>query len=66
MPGEPPQQIRKISVVWIFILRIWSALPIQEINYGSANTIGFVNVYILNRQSWSKGEMVKIWQDIAF
>ncbi len=63
-----PQKIRKFSVVWIFILQIWSASPIQEINYGSANTNGFVNVHILNRQSGPEGphEMVKKWQNVAY
>ncbi len=48
-------------------MQIWSALAIQEINYGSSNTNGIVNVHIMNRQSGWKGvEMVKKWQDIAF
>ncbi len=39
MLGEPPKKIRKISVVSMFILQIWSALSIQEINYDSANIL---------------------------
>ncbi len=59
MPGES-------QFVWIYILQIWSPLPIQERNYG---TIGFVNVHILNRRLIERGEnreMVKKWQDIAY
>ncbi len=63
--GEPLKNPQTL-IVRVFILQIWSALPIQEINYGSANTIGFVNVHILNRQSRSKGKMVKKWQGIAY
>jgi hypothetical protein len=69
VPGGP-QKIRKISIVQIFILQIWSALPIQEVNYVwfrqyfvadvlffpiLLGLIGFVNVHILNEQSGSKG-----------
>ena len=38
--------------------KIWSALPIQEVNYGSANifgTHGLCEFHILNMQSGSKG-----------
>ncbi len=42
-----PPKIRKFSVVWIFILQICSASPIQETNDGSSNIYGFVNVHIL-------------------
>ncbi len=56
-----PQKIRKFSVSLIFILQICYTSPIQEINFGSASTYGFVNVHILNRQSWPRVEMVKKW-----
>jgi hypothetical protein len=41
-------------------------LPIQEINYGSSNTIGFVNVHILYGKADGRDEMVKKLQDIAY
>ncbi len=54
-----PQKIRKFSKVWIFILQIWSASPIQEINYGSANTNGlrmFVHRKQIEEMKWSKND----------
>ncbi len=43
-----PQKIRKFSVVWIFILQIWRNKHV------CTNTIGIVNVHILNIQ-WETG-----------
>jgi hypothetical protein len=64
-----PKKINKISIVRIVILQIWSTLPIQEIDYDSANIlaqtrvistdilsglIGFAYVHILNRPTASR------------
>ncbi len=65
--GWTPPKIREFSVVWIFILQIFYASFIQEINYGSANTYGLVNVHILIiGNADRRGEMVNKWQDIAY
>jgi hypothetical protein len=67
MKGEPPKKSEKSQLfdvhpanllrlayssnkVYLFIYFYF----IYLINYGSANTIGFMNVHILNRQSRSK------------
>ncbi len=55
MPGEPPKKSANSKLFKYSSCKFFSLLPIQEVNYGSANTIDFVNVHIFNRQSGSKG-----------
>jgi hypothetical protein len=59
MPGEPPKKSANSKLFQYSSCKLISLLLIHELNYGSANTIDFVNVHILNGKADRRGVMVK-------
>ncbi len=61
-----PKKIRKIPVVWMFSLQIWSTLPIQEINYDFANILAQTCYFCQSIICFPIPNVLPICQDITY